>query len=100
MPSWIRRISAGAAIILGSAHLVYGMVVFKALTPDHLWFAGAGIAMICVGLAHWNRPARVQAALMCIYLGVLALILPLPQIFIGLAIFLTLLVSNRRASYA
>jgi hypothetical protein len=90
MPNALRRTAAVAATLLGSAHLVYGMIAFKALTPDHIWFAGAGVAMICVGLSNWHAPARVQAGIMSVYCAVMASQIPLPQIFIGLAIFITL----------
>jgi len=92
MGELIHKIAAGAAIALGIAHLIYGGLVFKALTPDHIWFAGAGVAMICVGLANCKKPALLQAGIMTVYLGLMAMIMPLPQIFLGLAIFVTLTV--------
>ena len=88
----VRKTAAGAGVLLGTAHLLYGIVVFKALTPDHIWFGGAGVAMICVGLANWQRPARLQAAIMTIYIAIMATIIPLPQVFVGLAIFAILTV--------
>ena len=90
MPERLRKFAAGAGIMPGTLHLIYGVIAFKALTPEHIWFAGAGIAMICAGLANWERPARLQAGLMTAYLIPMALILPLLQVFIGLAIFATL----------
>jgi len=92
MRNRIRHIAAGAAIALGTAHLIYGFVVFRSLTADHIWFAGAGIAMICVGLANWRASARIQNILMVAYLIPMAIILPLPQVFLSLAIFLSLAV--------
>lgn len=86
----IHKIAAGAAIALGVTHLVYGALAFKGLTPEHVWFAGAGIAMVCVGMSSWRAPARVEAVMMVIYLAIMAGIMPLPQVFLGLAIFLTL----------
>jgi len=97
----IRKIASGAAIALGTAHLIYGFIAYRELTPDHIWFAGAGIAMICVGLANWQAPARIQAVLMTIYLIPMAIIMPLPQVFLGLAIFITLVLSgSAKPSYA
>jgi len=94
MRNRIRKIAAGAAITLGTAHLIYGFIVFKSLTPDHIWFAGAGIAMICVGFANWQRPAQIQNMLMTAYMIPMAIILPLPQVFVGLVIFMTLIISG------
>lgn len=94
MGKTIRKIAAGAAIALGTAHLIYGMFVFKGLTPDHIWFAGAGVAMICVGLANYKKPALLQAGIMSVYLALMAMIMPLPQILLGLVIFTILTVSS------
>jgi len=90
MPEPIHKIAAIAACLLGSAHLIYGALAFKALTPDHIWFAGAGVAMICVGLSNWRAPARLQAGIMTAYCALMASQIPLPQVFIGLAIFVIL----------
>lgn len=96
MPDLVRKIAAGAAITLGCAHLLYGVLAFKALTPDHIWFAGAGIAMICVGLSNWRRPSRIEAAVVTVYLAIMVSVMPLPQVFVGLVIFITLMLPTRR----
>ena len=96
MPDYVRKIAAGAGIILGLAHLLYGALAFKALTPEHIWFAGAGIAMICVSLSNWRAPARIEAVIMMAYLAVMVSLIPLPQVFIGLAIFIILVLPTRR----
>ena len=95
MPERIRKFTALAACLLGSAHLIYGALAFKALTPSHIWFAGAGVAMICVGLSNWRAPARLQAAIMAVYCALMASQIPLPQVFIGLAIFIILTLPDR-----
>ena len=95
MPDRMRKIPALAACLLGSAHLIYGVIAFKALTPSHIWFAGAGIAMICVGLSNLRAPARVEALIMAVYCAVMASQIPLPQVFVGLAIFIILALPNR-----
>ena len=95
MPDRMRKIAALAACLLGSAHLIYGVIAFKALTPSHIWFAGAGIAMICVGLSNLRAPARVEALIMAVYCAVMASQIPLPQVFVGLAIFLILTLPDR-----
>ena len=95
MPERIRKIAAMAACLLGSGHLVYGVIAFKALTPSHIWFAGAGIAMICVGLSNLRTPARAEAAIMTAYCAVMASQIPVPQVFAGLAIFIVLTFPDR-----
>lgn len=90
MPERIRRFAALAAILLGTVHLIYGALAFKAITPEHIWFAGAGIAMVCVGLSNWRAPARKEAVIVTAYLAVMASVMPLPQVFLGLVIFITL----------
>lgn len=94
MPDRMRKITALAACLLGSGHLIYGAIAFKALTPNHIWFAGAGIAMICVGLSNLRERARVEAAIMAAYCAVMASQIPLPQVFVGLAIFIILAVPD------
>ena len=91
----MRKAAAIAACLLGSAHLIYGALAFKALTPSHIWFAGAGVAMICVGLSNWRAPARLQAVIMTVYCALMATQIPLPQVFIGLAIFIILSLPER-----
>ena len=95
MPERMRKIAAIAACLLGSAHLIYGVLAYKALTPEHIWFAGAGIAMICVGLSNLRASARVEAAIMTAYCAVMASQIPLLQVFVGLAIFIILALPNR-----
>ena len=94
MAETIRKMTAVAGIALGAAHLIYGALAFKALTPEHIWFAGAGIAMICVGLSSWRAPARIEAVIMSLYLAIMASLMPLPQVFLGLAIFMILALPN------
>ena len=100
MAERIRKFAAGAGVLLGAAHLVYGLMTFKALTPEHIWFAGAGVAMICAGLANWNRPARLEAGVLTAYVAIMAIVMPLPQVFLGLAIFATLTILPAPASGA
>jgi len=95
MRETIRRISAVAAIALGIAHLGYGALIFKVLTPDHIWFAGAGVAMICTGLSSWRSPARMEAIVVTVYLVAMASLIPLPQVFLGIAIFSTLVITAK-----
>ena len=92
MPDRIRKIVSFAAILLGCGHLVFGVLAYKALTPEHIWFAGAGIAMICVGFSNLRASARVEAGIVAAYFAVMVSQIPLPQVFIGLAIFIVLAV--------
>lgn len=94
MPDRVRKIAAGAGIALGITHLIYGGLAFKALTPEHIWFAGAGIAMIVVGVSGWRAPVRIEAVVMAAYLAIMASLMPLPQVFLGLLIFITLALSS------
>lgn len=90
----IRKIAAGAGVALGVTHLIYGILAFKALTPEHVWFAGAGIAMIVVGVSGWRAPVRIEAVVMVVYVAIMASLMPLPQVFLGLLIFITLAVTS------
>ena len=82
-----RRITAFLAMGLGALHLAYGIFVFKALTVDHIWFAGAGFAMILAGHANLDKARLLPSILMLIYFGIMLSKLPLPQVFFGTALF-------------
>ena len=59
-----RRITAFLAMGLGALHLAYGIFVFRALTVDHIWFAGAGFAMILAGHANLDKARLLPSILM------------------------------------
>ena len=85
-----RRIAAFLAMGLGALHLAYGIYVFKALTVDHIWFAGAGFAMILGGHANLDKARLLPSFLMLIYFVFTLVKLPLPQVFFGTALFASL----------
>lgn len=94
MPERFRKLIAAAAILLGTAHLIYGALAYRSLSPEHIWFAGAGVAMICVGVTNFRQPARFEAGILSIYIAIMASQIPLPQVFLGLALFGLLTLPN------
>lgn len=90
-------VCAWLAIGLGLAHILYGVVAYKALTPDLIWFAGAGVAMICAGYANLKGPKIIPTLLMLVYFGLTAYVLPLPQVFFGLGLFILMTVGSLKA---
>ena len=96
----IRRACAWLLVALGGAHVLYTAVEHDALSPDAVWFAGAGLALVFLGmlnlaaLAADHRSADVVCrganVLGAVY-GLLAVIaMPIPQAFLGLALMLVL----------
>lgn len=88
----IQAILAIAALLLGIAHLAFGVIVYKVFNLEMLWFLGTGIAMITTALANLNRSKivwilRVQNALMLGLIIALAILAPQPQIWLGLILF-------------
>ena len=93
----LMKICAWLAIALGIAHILYGVVAYKALTPDLIWFAGAGVAMICAGHANLKGPKLIPTLLVLVYFGFTAYVLPLPQVFFGLGLFICMTVGSLKA---
>jgi len=91
-------IAAWLSIALGAAHIIYGFVALKTLNAELIWFVGAGVAMICVGLANRRAEKASQALpqtlIMCLYLAVTAYVLPIPQVFFGLTLFAILAIGG------
>lgn len=96
----IRRVCAWLLVALGAAHVLFTAVEHDALSPDAVWFAGAGLALVFLGLLNLavaaadHRPAdaicRVANVLGAAY-GLLAVIaVPVPQAFLGLALTVVL----------
>jgi hypothetical protein len=53
--------SAGLAIALSVAHIVVAVSTFEQLSPAALWFASAGLVLLCaalLNLASWASPPR------------------------------------------
>ena len=78
--------------------MIYGAIVFGKFDLDMLWFLGSGIAMIVTALANLNSESililRVQNGLMVIFLCALVSIAPQPQVWLGLILFVGLLVAS------
>jgi hypothetical protein len=56
--------SAGLAIVLSVAHALVAVSTFDRLSPAALWFAAAGLALLCgalLNLATWAPPRRGRA---------------------------------------
>ena len=92
----IQAILAVAALLLGIAHLAFGVIVYKSFSLELLWFLGTGIAMITTALANLNSGStvwilRVQNALMLGFILALVILAPQPQIWLGLILFTGLL---------
>lgn len=100
----IRRACAWLLIALGAAHVLYTAVEHDALTPDAVWFAGAGLALVFLGmlnlaaLAADHPSARAvcrAASVLGAAFGVLAVLaVPVPQAFLGLALMTVLAVAS------
>lgn len=46
----IRRVCAWLLAALGAVHVLYNAVEHRELSPDAVWFAGAGLALLFLGL--------------------------------------------------
>ncbi len=92
---------AMAGGLLGAAHITFGLFNFRPITLEFIWFAGAGVAMIMTALVNlgdrWaDLTTRLINLMMASYvLGILAYA-PLPQVFLGAAIFSGLLLLSFR----
>ena len=42
----LQKTLAVLALFLGTAHIIYGLVVFKNYSVDIVWFIGAGICLL------------------------------------------------------
>jgi len=86
----LRRIIAGLAIVLGAAHIIYGIISIKSFTAELIWFSGAGIAMILAGHANLDKARAFPSILMLVYTILMVIKLPLRQVFFGLGLFAVL----------
>ena len=89
---------ATAALLLGIAHLIFGVIAYKSFSLELLWFLGSGVAMIVTALANLNsgsvRILRVQNGLMFSFVVALVILAPEPQIWLGLMLFAGLLLTS------
>jgi hypothetical protein len=96
----IQRICAWLLTALGAVHVLYTAVEHDALSPDAVWFAGAGLALVFLRMLnlaalaadHPSARAVCRAAnLLGAAFGVLAAVaVPVPQAFLGLALMAAL----------
>ncbi len=89
-----RQALASLAILLGIAHLAFGILAYKTFSIELLWFLGFGIAMIVTALANFKEEKiwilRVQNAVVLGFITALAYLVPQPQILAGLVLFVSL----------
>jgi len=88
----LQKIFAGLALLLGIAHIIFGIVVFKSYTLETVWFIGAGVAMIAVALINLSSqmPLKIRLGLnlmMVIYTFAILGVLIAPQVIIACVLF-------------
>lgn len=87
----IKTLLAILALLLGVAHILFGVWAFKNLTLDSFWFMSFGAAMIICALANFKADRtwilRLQNAIMLTFLGLLLSLIQQPQILFGAFIF-------------
>jgi len=91
-------------LLLGIAHTALTPLFYAGLSPDALWFAGTGLALIFLGLLNvaaervfepWILNLCIAANLIgCVYGMLLVVALPAAQAFAALAIFLAVAVGS------
>jgi len=86
----IQKSLAALALLLGIAHIIFGIVVFKSYNLEVVWFIGAGVAMIAVAVTNLSatslRLRLIQNFMMLLY--VIAILGVLQQIQAIIAGFL------------
>lgn len=89
------KLLAILSMILGLAHLVFGLIVFEQFDLELVWFLSAGVAMIVTALANLNRHRnwilRIQNTLMLGFLIILVIFVSQPQVWLGIFLFAGLL---------
>ncbi len=91
-----RFILASCAALLGVGHIVVGILSYKVFSTELLWFLGAGIAMIIAALANFKQDQiwvlRLQNALILSFAIALVMLVPQPQVWLGLILFASLFI--------
>lgn len=86
------------ALLLGIAHIGFGVAVFKTFTLESYWFASAGAAMIVTALANFRDDKvwvlRAQNAVMFAFIIALLVLAPQPQVWLGTILFTGLFVMS------
>lgn len=87
----IRQILASLALLLGVAHIIFGLIVFPTFNLEAFWFLGFGLAMMLAALANFKRDKiwilRVQNALMLGFIIALLFLAAQPQVWLGCILF-------------
>jgi len=77
--------------MLGTAHIIIGVLIFKTLNLESFWFLSFGLAMIVTALANYGpfdaNILRLQNGLTLIFILALAALAPQPQVLLGCALF-------------
>jgi len=88
----LQKTLAVLALLLGMAHILYGVVVFKTYTLDLVWFIGAGIAMIVVAMTNLSGESSlklrlIQNLIMTVYTLMILGVLIAPQVILAALLF-------------
>ncbi len=92
----VRLILALCALVLGAAHLGFGVMLYSQLTLEALWFFGSGLAIVAVALSNlrvsaggrWSKLLLLlQNVLLFGFFVAAWTVLPAPQVAVGAAIF-------------
>lgn len=100
----IHRIAAYLLILIGMTHTALTPVFATAFAPDAVWFAGAGIALVFLGLLNLAarccagsgvRSLTVAANVIGLAYGICAaVVVQEPQAFVAIAVLIALLAGS------
>ena len=92
----IRIVLASLAALLGVAHIIFGIAVFKSLTLEAFWFLSFGPAIIICALGNFKTDKlwvlRFQNAVILVFFALLLSLVQQPQIWFGTFLFSALLI--------
>jgi len=87
----IQKSLAALALLLGIAHIIFGIIVFKSYNLEVVWFIGAGVAMIAVAMTNLSatslRLRLIQNFMMLLYVIAILGVLQQIQAIIGGLLF-------------
>jgi len=86
------KILASLALLLGIAHIGFGVAMFRAYNLELIWFIGAGLAMVVVALNNLTsatilKMRLAQNLIMTAYVAMILSLAPEPQVILGLVLF-------------
>ncbi|MBN1888480.1 MAG: hypothetical protein JW850_10835 [Thermoflexales bacterium] len=98
------RITAYALSLLGVLHTVLTPLFYDRLSPDALWFAGTGLALVFLGLLNLVAERTWQAwaihiciaanVVACIYGILIVIALPEIQAYVAAIIFIAIVIAS------